>query len=112
MRDRYLLATIVVAATCVASAAQAAPRSAEELNALASLRFQSAQTDVVSARISDAKIVALRQQVALGEALTALEAWRAAGARFDGGDEMISEVNSHLPAARTTGDAPNGGPPK
>lgn len=67
MRDRYLLATIVVAATCVASAAQAAPRSAEELNALASLRFQSAQTDVVSARISDAKIVALRQQVALGE---------------------------------------------
>jgi tetratricopeptide (TPR) repeat protein len=58
---------MIVVAGCMAPAAHAAARSAEELNALASLRFQSAQTDVVAARVSDAKIVALRQQVAQSE---------------------------------------------
>ncbi|MFL0669948.1 MAG: hypothetical protein ACJLS3_00535 [Erythrobacter sp.] len=67
MRDFAIwsaVAVAVVASTPVA----AAPRSVEELNALASLRYQAAQTEVVAGRLSDTKIIALRNQVAQSEA--------------------------------------------
>lgn len=67
MRDFAIWSAVAVAVVASAPVAAAA-RSAEELNALASLRYQAAQTEVVAGRLSDAKIVALRNQVAQSEA--------------------------------------------
>lgn len=67
LRDVLVCATFAVAAVASTPAAAAA-RSAEELNALASLRYQAAQTEAVAGRLGDAKIVALRKQVYQSEA--------------------------------------------
>lgn len=78
-----LLAPVVLAATVAAAppAAATTARTAEQLNALASLRYQAAQTQVVSAQQSDAKLIAMRGRVAQSESALAAARAQLAAAR-------------------------------
>ncbi len=61
----------IVCILIAAAPAQAAARTAVELDALATLGYKSAQTDLVSARLADAQLLSLRAQVdASGGALS------------------------------------------
>lgn len=65
------LATSILLALMLALPQRAIAKTAAELNALATLRYQSAQTEVVSARLADAKLIAMRGQVETGNAALA-----------------------------------------
>jgi hypothetical protein len=98
MRRFFLL---LMTAPMALAAAPVVARTASDLNALASLSYQAAQTQVVSARLNDTKLLAMRAQVdasqsALAAARQRLDAARAA-ARQD--KAAVASLTQRLDAA-------------
>ncbi|WP_299422542.1 hypothetical protein [Sphingomonas bacterium] len=72
---------VAIAAVAASPLPPAGARTAVELDALATLRYRSAQTETVAARIADAQLLAMR-------------------ARIDGGDKQLARTRGQLAALR------------
>ncbi|MES2096066.1 MAG: hypothetical protein V4459_04850 [Pseudomonadota bacterium] len=62
-----MIGWIRIVALALAIAAPATARSPADLDALATLRYKSAQTETVAARVADARLLAMRARIATGD---------------------------------------------